>query len=108
MNKRLTIALVAHDNRKADMVEWAVHNAEFLSHHQLVCTGTTGGLIRSAFDEKGVGAEITYVFGLCVQQGAFGRIRFDFILDCISENALSGGIHGEKRRKCSCRRADSL
>ena len=34
------------------------------------------------------------VFGLCVQQGAFGRIRFDFILDCISENALSGGIHG--------------
>ena len=32
--------------------------------------------------------------GLCVQQGAFGRIRFDFILDCISENALSGGIHG--------------
>lgn len=29
--KKLTIALVAHDNRKADMVEWAVHNAEFLS-----------------------------------------------------------------------------
>lgn len=26
MNKKLTIALVAHDNRKADMVEWAVHN----------------------------------------------------------------------------------
>ena len=30
--KKLTIALVAHDNRKAEMVEWAVHNAEFLSH----------------------------------------------------------------------------
>ena len=27
--KKLTIALVAHDNRKAEMVEWAVHNAEF-------------------------------------------------------------------------------
>ena len=67
MNKRLTIALVAHDNRKADMVEWAVHNAEFLSHHQLVCTGTTGGLIRSAFDEKGVGAEIT-----CMHSGPLG------------------------------------
>ena len=26
--KKLTIALVAHDNRKAEMVEWAVHNAE--------------------------------------------------------------------------------
>ena len=50
MNRKLTIALVAHDNRKADMVEWAVHNAEFLSHHLLVCTGTTGGLIRNAFE----------------------------------------------------------
>ena len=38
--KKLTIALVAHDNRKAEMVEWAVHNAEFLSHHHIVCTGT--------------------------------------------------------------------
>ena len=28
--KKLTIALVAHDNRKAEMVEWAVHNAELL------------------------------------------------------------------------------
>ena len=36
--KKLTIALVAHDNRKADMVEWAIHNAEFLSHHHIVCT----------------------------------------------------------------------
>ena len=39
MNKTLTIALVAHDNRKADLVEWAVHNAEMLSKHHLVCTG---------------------------------------------------------------------
>ena len=37
MKKRLTIALVAHDNRKADMVEWVKHNAELLSHHHLVC-----------------------------------------------------------------------
>jgi len=28
MSKQLTIALVAHDNRKADMVEWVVFNAE--------------------------------------------------------------------------------
>ena len=46
--KKLTIALVAHDNRKADMVEWAIHNAEFLSHHHIVCTGTTGNLVRKA------------------------------------------------------------
>lgn len=59
MNKRLTIALVAHDRRKADMVEWAVFNSEFLSKHHLVCTGTTGGLIQAAFEEKGVDADIT-------------------------------------------------
>ena len=48
--KKLTIALVAHDNRKAEMVEWAVHNAEFLSHHHIVCTGTTGNLVRKALE----------------------------------------------------------
>ena len=52
--KKLTIALVAHDNRKVDMIEWAVHNILFLSKHELVCTGTTGGLIRVAFEERGV------------------------------------------------------
>jgi methylglyoxal synthase len=54
MNKKLTIALVAHDKRKVDMIEWAVHNIHFLSQHNLVCTGTTGGLIRKAFEENGV------------------------------------------------------
>ncbi len=59
MKKKLTIALVAHDNRKADMVEWAVHNANFLAEHHLVCTGTTGGLVAEAFNEKGIEAEVT-------------------------------------------------
>ena len=34
------------------------------------------------------------VLRLRVQQGAFGRIRFDLLLDRVSENALSGGVHG--------------
>ena len=54
MNKKLTIALVAHDKRKVDMIEWAVHNINFLSVHNLVCTGTTGGMISKAFEEAGV------------------------------------------------------
>ena len=45
MKDKLTIALVAHDNRKADMVDWARYNTEYLSKQHLVCTGTTGGLI---------------------------------------------------------------
>lgn len=57
-NKKLCIALVAHDRRKADLVEWAVFNADTLSKHRLVCTGTTGGLVEDAFREKGINAEI--------------------------------------------------
>jgi methylglyoxal synthase len=67
MNKQLTIALVAHDRRKADMVEWAIFNAEMLSKHKLICTGTTGGLIQKAFEEKGVEVEIT-----CMNSGPLG------------------------------------
>lgn len=57
--KRLTIALVAHDYRKQDMVEWALHNVEFLSHHSLVCTGTTGTLIKKAFEARGYDVPVT-------------------------------------------------
>ncbi len=67
MKKKLTIALVAHDHRKADMVEWAVFNADMLSKHTLVCTGTTGSLIQKAFNERGIGAEI-----ICVNSGPLG------------------------------------
>lgn len=67
MNKRLTIALVAHDHRKADMVEWCIFNSDFLAEHHLVCTGTTGGLVREALIRKGVEAEIT-----CMNSGPLG------------------------------------
>lgn len=68
MKKQLSIALVAHDRRKADMVDWAVYNAEFLSHHKICCTGTTGKLIKKAFEDKGIkDANIT-----CMNSGPFG------------------------------------
>ena len=44
------IALVAHDNKKKDMVEWAKYNKGTLSQHKLYATGTTGGLIHTATD----------------------------------------------------------
>lgn len=67
MDKQLTIALVAHDNRKADMVDWAVFNADMLSKHKLICTGTTGKLIQKALEEKGVDVDIT-----CMNSGPMG------------------------------------
>lgn len=39
------VALVAHDHRKADLVEWAAHNRDTLARHHLMATGTTGRLL---------------------------------------------------------------
>ncbi len=47
MTKKKRIALVAHDNRKADLVEWVSYNREILLKHKLVCTGTTGKLVET-------------------------------------------------------------
>ena len=48
---RKTIALVAHDNKKADLVEWVEHNATTIVQHNLVCTGTTGKLIEKTLKD---------------------------------------------------------
>ncbi len=40
------IALVAHDNKKKDLLEWAKYNRETLSRHHLFGTGTTGGMLE--------------------------------------------------------------
>lgn len=45
MGPRKSIALVAHDNRKADLLEWASYNRGTLERHLLYATGTTGGMI---------------------------------------------------------------
>ncbi|MDQ8006321.1 MAG: methylglyoxal synthase [Pedobacter sp.] len=41
-----TIALVAHDHRKDDLIRWAITNKEALSQHNLLATGTTGRLLE--------------------------------------------------------------
>jgi methylglyoxal synthase len=40
------IALVAHDNKKADLLEWAKFNRTLLAHHQIFATGTTGDVLE--------------------------------------------------------------
>ena len=47
MATRKRIALIAHDNRKGDLLEWARYNCETLRNHDLYATGTTGSLIAS-------------------------------------------------------------
>lgn len=46
LKEKKTIALVAHDHKKDDLIEWIAYNREKLINHQLVATGTTGKLIE--------------------------------------------------------------
>lgn len=46
MEVQKNIALVAHDNRKKDLMEWVEWNCKILLQHNLICTGTTGKLIE--------------------------------------------------------------
>ena len=45
MGRRKKIALVAHDNKKPDLLAWARYNKDLLARHELFATGTTGSLI---------------------------------------------------------------
>jgi methylglyoxal synthase len=56
------IALIAHDNKKQDLLEWAAFNRDLLAHHELYATGTTGQLL-----EQELGLKI-----LKLQSGALG------------------------------------
>lgn len=48
MEIRKKIALIAHDNKKAELVEWVVKNKNIFVQHDLFATGTTGGLVEQA------------------------------------------------------------
>jgi methylglyoxal synthase len=56
------IALVAHDNKKRDLVEWAKFNRDLLAHHEIYATGTTGSIL-----EKELGIPVT-----ALQSGPLG------------------------------------
>jgi methylglyoxal synthase len=59
---RKKIALVAHDNKKAGLLEWALYNRDLLVQHDLYATGTTGRLL----------AETLAAPVVCLQSGPLG------------------------------------
>jgi len=79
LKQRKRIALIAHDNKKEDMLQWAKYNLGTLQQHKLYATGTTGKLL-----EKELGLDITSLesgpLGGDVQIGA--RIA-DGEIDCL-------------------------
>jgi methylglyoxal synthase len=46
------IAIIAHDNKKRDLLEWAGFNRDLLAQHELYATGTTGRLLERELDLK--------------------------------------------------------
>ncbi|MCD6398264.1 MAG: methylglyoxal synthase [Spirochaetaceae bacterium] len=52
MENTKNIALVAHDNRKKDLIEWLEYNWRLIIPHKLYCTGTTGRLVEEAILKK--------------------------------------------------------
>ena len=46
LKPRKRIGLVAHDNKKQDLIEWARYNRGMLAVHDLVATGTTGTMLQ--------------------------------------------------------------
>lgn len=47
---RKRIALIAHDNKKSDLAEWARFNRALLADHDLIATGTTGLVLEQQLD----------------------------------------------------------
>lgn len=45
-----TVALVAHDHKKPELIQWALAHKPQLTQYKLVATGTTGGLLQQALD----------------------------------------------------------
>jgi len=52
MEPNKKIALVAHDNKKRDLIEWSKFNRDLLAHHKVYATGTTGSLLEKELDFK--------------------------------------------------------
>ena len=59
MSKILNIALVAHDGRKNELIDWFYFNKDALCQHNLFATGTTGKLIQSVIDNNNINKKVT-------------------------------------------------
>jgi methylglyoxal synthase len=52
MQKKKRIALVAHDNTKPDLMQWARDNKDRLAQHELFATGSTGEQLEDVLDTE--------------------------------------------------------
>ena len=80
MHQRKRIALIAHDNRKNDLLEWARYNRGTLEHHELFATGTTGKMLGAELGQT-VNLYLSGPLGGDQQVGAgIAEGRIDFVI----------------------------
>jgi methylglyoxal synthase len=91
MLPRKRIALVAHDNKKQDLLEWARFNRETLEQHDLYATGTTGAVLTEA-----LGLTITRL--LSGPLGVISRLALKS-RSARSTSRSSSGIHWSRSRR---------
>lgn len=80
MGTRKKIALIAHDNRKTDILEWARYNRGTLSRHELSATGTTGALIAEDLDLEVIRFRSGPLGGDQQVGAAIAEGRIDFVI----------------------------
>jgi len=74
------IAIIAHDKKKGEIIEWAHSNREALASHELIATGTTGTLIEQALSLP-VGKVLSGPLGGDLQIGAaIAKDRIDLVV----------------------------
>ena len=109
MGEQKTIAIVAHDNKKQDLLAWAKFNRVALAGHHLIATGTTGKLLSTELDlpvtklqsgplggDQQIGAAVTLVnarFAKPIDAELLRRLarEHDAVLS-VEDHALPGGF----------------
>jgi methylglyoxal synthase len=51
LKEKKRIALVAHDNKKHELIDWAIRNKAILAQHELSATGTTGSMLEAQLQQ---------------------------------------------------------
>jgi methylglyoxal synthase len=80
----MNIALVAHDSRKKELIEWVTYNREELKKHKLYATGTTGKLIKEISYIDSIEEDGTHVRGLVK------HYPFENNTECLHSGPLGG------------------
>jgi methylglyoxal synthase len=94
MTEQKSIAIVAHDNKKQDLLAWAKYNRKVLCQHRLIATGTTGKLLRMEIE-----LSVTRL-----QRGPLGGDEYDPDVKALLRIAVVWNIACIRTRKVTPRR----